>query len=193
MHETIAELEKAGARVSSATLPHLDDVSKLNDAGGLHIGEFASFINNEMRDYKDDLDPAVAIRLAAAENYTAAEHLRRVREVDRMAAAADAAFGPFDAIVGPTIPITPPKMSDVATPESHLVANTRYVQNTVTVSLLHQCAVTIPVGLDAASMPVGMQIVCRNSSDETAVGVALACERVLGTPRARLGKPPMGV
>lgn len=193
VHEAVAELEKAGARVSSATLPHLDDVSKLNDAGGLHIGEFSSFINNEMRDYKDDLDPAVAIRLAAAENYTAAEHLRRVRQVERMAAAADAAFGPFDAIVGPTIPITPPKMADVATPESHLVANTRYVQNTVTVSLLHQCAVTLPVGLDAAGMPVGMQIVCRNGSDETALGVALAFERVLGVPRERLGVAPMGV
>jgi len=193
VHEALAELEKAGARVSSATLPHLDDVVALNDEGGLHIGEFASFINNEMRDFKDDLDPAVAIRLAAAENYTAAEHLRRVRAVDRMAAAADADFGPFDAIVGPTIPITPPKMSDIDTPETHLAANTRFVQNTVTVSLLHQCAATLPVGLDAAGMPVGMQIVCRGDADETALGVALACERVLGRPRERLGRSPMGV
>lgn len=193
VHEALGELEKAGARVSSATLPHLDDVCALNDAGGLHIGEFASFINNEMRDYKDDLDPAVAIRLAAAENYTAAEHLRRVREVAHMAAAVDAAFGPFDAIVGPTIPITPPKMSDIATPETHLKANTLFVQNTVTVSLLNQCAATIPVGLDAAGMPVGMQIVCRDGFEETALGIALAFEHVLGTPRDRLGPSPMGI
>jgi aspartyl-tRNA(Asn)/glutamyl-tRNA(Gln) amidotransferase subunit A len=193
VHEAIAELEAAGMRVSSATLPHLDDVSALNDAGGLHIGEFSSFINNEMREFRDDLDPAVAIRVAAADNYPAAEHLRRVREVERMAAAADAAFGPFDAIVGPTIPITPPRMSDIATPETHLAANTRYVQNTVTVSLLHQCATTVPVGLDAAGMPVGMQIVCRSGDDETALAVASACERVLGRSRDRLGKAPMGV
>jgi aspartyl-tRNA(Asn)/glutamyl-tRNA(Gln) amidotransferase subunit A len=193
VHEAIAELERAGMRVSSATLPHLDDVSALNDMGGLHIGEFSSFINNEMREFRDDLDPAVAIRVAAAENYTAAEHLRRVREVERMAAAADAAFGPFDAIVGPTIPITPPRMSDIDTPETHLAANTRFVQNTVTVSLLHQCATTVPVGLDAAGMPVGMQIICRNGDDETAMAVARACEKVLGKPRERLGKAPMGV
>ena len=193
VHEALAELEKAGARIASATIPHLDDMSALNDVGGLHIGEFSSFINNEMRAYKDDLDPAVAIRLAAAENYTAAEHLRRVRMVARMAAAADAAFGPFDAIVGPTIPMTPPRMRDIETPESHLAANTRFVQNTVTVSLLRQCAATIPVGLDAEQMPVGMQIVCRNGADETALGVALACERVLGSPRARLGPSQMGI
>ncbi len=193
VHEALAELEKAGARVSAATIPHLDDVSALNDLGGLHIGEFSSFINNEMRDFKDDLDPAVAIRLAAAENYTAAEHLRRVRDVERMAAAADAGFGPFDVIVGPTIPVTPPKMSDIETPETHLAANTRFVQNTVTASLLHQCAATVPVGLDSEEMPVGMQIVGRPGSDETALAVALACERVLGWPRERLGRSPMGI
>ncbi|HCP01521.1 MAG: 2-amino-5-chloromuconate deaminase [Alphaproteobacteria bacterium] len=193
VHEALVELEKAGARVGTATIPHLDDVSALNDLGGLHIGEFASFINNEMRDYKDDLDPAVAIRLADSENYTAEEHLRRVRDVDRMAAAADAGFGAFDAIVGPTIPITPPKMTDIATPETHLLANTRFVQNTVTVSLLHQCAATAPVGLDMEDMPVGMQIVGSPGSDETVLAVALACERVLGRPRERLGASPMGI
>lgn len=193
VREAIAELEKAGARVSAASLPHLDDLIALNDAGGLHIGEFASLINNEMRDYKDDLDPAVAIRLAAAENYTAAEHLKRVRDVARMGAAADEAFGVFDAIIGPTIPITPPRMSDIATPETHLAANTAIVRNTVTVSLLHQCAVTMPVGLDDAGMPVGLQVVCREGDDATALGAASAFERVLGTSRERLGRSPMGV
>lgn len=193
VREALTELEKAGARLSDATLPHLDDLVALNDVGGLHIGEFASFINNEMQDYKDDLDPAVAIRLAAAENYTAAEHLKRVRDVERMCAAADAAFGPYDAIVGPTIPMTPPKMSDISTPETHLAANTRFVRNTVTVSLLHQCAVTVPVGLDEAGMPVGLQVVCREGDDATALGVARAIENVIGTPRERLGVSPMGV
>lgn len=193
VNEALAQLEVTGARISTATIPHLDDVSALNDLGGLHIGEFSSFINTEMRDYKDDLDPAVAIRLAAAENYTAAEHLRRARNVERMVAAADAGFGPFDVIVGPTIPITPPKMRDIETPETHLAANTRFVQNTVTASLLHQCAATVPVGLDAAGMPVGMHIVGRPGSDETVLAVALACERVLGRPRERLGVSPMGV
>jgi Asp-tRNA(Asn)/Glu-tRNA(Gln) amidotransferase A subunit family amidase len=40
-------------------------------------------------------------------------------------------------------------------------------------------------------MPVGMHIVSRENHDETALALALACERVLGTARDRLGVPPM--
>jgi Asp-tRNA(Asn)/Glu-tRNA(Gln) amidotransferase A subunit family amidase len=41
-------------------------------------------------------------------------------------------------------------------------------------------------------MPVGLQLLTPNGADELAVAMAVACERVLGTPRERLGAPPMG-
>lgn len=185
------ELAKAGLRISKVEMPHFDDVTDIFNAGGLHAGEFAAFINDEMRDYKDDLDPAVAIRLEKAAGDTVVGHLNRVKALARMAQAADAAFGGLHAIVGPTIPLTPPKMSDIADPEAHFAANMRLVRNTNTVSLLNLCAMTVPVGLDAASMPVGMQITSRANHDEVSIGLALACEEVLGVPRERLGVPPM--
>lgn len=185
------ELAKAGLRISKVEMPHFDDVTDIFNAGGLHAGEFAAFINDEMQDYKDDLDPAVAIRLVKAEGDSVVEHLNRVKALERMARAADAAFGGLHAIVGPTIPLTPPKMCDIADPEEHFNANMRLVRNTNTVSLLNLCAMTVPVGLDAAGMPVGMQIASRANHDETSLALALAGERVLGTPRDRLGVPPM--
>jgi len=51
----------------------------------------------------------------------------------------------------------------------------------------------VPVGLDEAGMPVGLQVVCREGDDATALGVARAIENVIGTPRERLGVSPMGV
>jgi len=185
------ELAEAGLRISSVEMPHFDDVTDIFNAGGLHAGEFAAFINDEMRDYKDDLDPAVAIRLAKAAGDSVVGHLNRVKALERMARAADAAFGGLHAIVGPTIPLTPPKMTDIEDPEIHFNANMRLVRNTNTVSLLNLCAMTVPVGLDAAGMPVGMQITSRANHDETSLALALACERVLGTSRDRLGVPPM--
>ena len=82
-------------------------------------------------------------------------------------------------------------MTDIDNPETHFVANMKMVRNTNTASLLKLCAMTVPVGLDAAGMPVGMHIVSRENHDETALALALACERVLGTARDRLGVPPM--
>ena len=185
------ELSKAGLRTEVVKMPHFDDVTDLFNAGGLHVGEFSAFINDEMRDFKADLDPAVAIRMAKAESDTAVEHLNRVKAVARLAKVVDDAYGGLHAIVGPTIPLTPPRMTDIDNPETHFVANMKMVRNTNTASLLKLCAMTVPVGLDAAGMPVGMHIVSRENHDETALALALACERVLGTARDRLGVPPM--
>jgi Asp-tRNA(Asn)/Glu-tRNA(Gln) amidotransferase A subunit family amidase len=40
-------------------------------------------------------------------------------------------------------------------------------------------------------MPVGLQLIARGGDDEQLVTIACAAERVLGTPRERLGTPPM--
>jgi Asp-tRNA(Asn)/Glu-tRNA(Gln) amidotransferase A subunit family amidase len=53
------------------------------------------------------------------------------------------------------------------------------------------CAINIPVGLDPEGMPIGMQLVAGNRNEEKLLAVALAVERVLGTPRQRLGLPPL--
>ncbi len=187
----LEELEKAGLRTSPATIPHVDDVTEMFSKGGLHIGEFTSFINNEMRAFRDDLDPSVAIRIKEAATFPASEHINRLKAIDRMAPEANAAFAGLHAIVGPTLPISPPKMADLGSPEDHLTANFALVRNTNTASLLRLCAVTIPVALDAEGMPVGLHIICPGGHDEIALAIAMAFERTLGTARERLGVPPL--
>jgi aspartyl-tRNA(Asn)/glutamyl-tRNA(Gln) amidotransferase subunit A len=185
------ELAAQGLRTTPVTMPYFDTVTAMFGKGGLHIGEFTSFMNNEMADYKADLDPTVAIRIEAAESFSASEHIARLKAIDRMAPEAHAALAGVHAIVGPTLPISPPKMTDVENPEVHLAANFDLVRNTNTASLLKMCAVTIPVALDAVGMPVGLHIVCPGGHDETALAIAMAFEQALGTPRERLGVPPL--
>ena len=186
------ELAKAGLRLSKAELPHLDDVTEIFSRGGLHVGEMVQFMSDEMADYRKDLDPNVAIRLESAETYPAAEHRRRVKAFERMGKVVNASFGGFHAVVGPTTPATPPLISEVdSDPAHHLALNLLMCRNTNIPSLLHLGGLTFPVGLDAAGMPVGLQVCTPAGQDETAVAIALACERALGTARERLGIPPM--
>ena len=188
----LEELGKAGLRLSAAELPHLDDVTEIFSRGGLHVGEMVQFMSDEMADYRRDLDPNVAIRLEVAETYPAAEHRRRLKAFDRMGKVANASFGGFHAIVGPTTPATPPLMSEIeGDPEHHLAVNLLMCRNTNIPSLLHLGGLTLPVGRDAAGMPVGLQICTPAGHEETAIALALACERALGTARERLGIPPM--
>ena len=94
-------------------------------------------------------------------------------------------------IVGPTVPVTPPTVDAVADVASYIAHNMPTLRNTQTANLLRLCAVSMPVALDGANMPVGLQIMAPLDEDEYALAVALAFERTLGTARERFGPPPL--
>ena len=187
------ELAAAGARIAALDMPELAEASDMLRKGGLAAPEFAAFINNEMAAFRDDLDPNVAARFEAMEGVAAGEYMARCSRRLELAARARERMAGFDAVVGPTVIMTPPRVEDVADPKDYHHHNMATVRNTGTVNMLDLCAVTIPAALDAAGMPVGLHIVCALGDDETALAIALAAERVLGTARQRLGVAPLGV
>jgi aspartyl-tRNA(Asn)/glutamyl-tRNA(Gln) amidotransferase subunit A len=81
-------------------------------------------------------------------------------------------------------------MPTIESPENYRRANLLLLRNTSIVSYLGLCALTLPVALDRAGMPVGLQLIARNGDEEHLLAVASACERCLGTGRERLGVPP---
>ena len=191
VESALDELARSGLRLSPAWIPQFEPATEIFLQGGLHVGYFARFITGEMAAYRDDLDPAVAIRIEKMEALSASEHLERVHRLAALSRRADASFDGLHALVGPTLTMTPPDMAELGDAEDHLRRNMRLVRNTNTASLLGMCAVTLPVALDGAGMPVGLQIVARGSDEETALALALACERALGRARERIGTPPM--
>jgi len=187
----LAELEAAGARITQLEIPDLDEVDQIFRTGGLSAFEFASFINDVLPDFLEDIDPMVGSRFDKMTALTAAEYHGRLRRMAALSQAAHAAIAGVHAVVGPTIPITPPKIADVQDPKAYMKANLMAARNTTVANLLAMSAVTIPVALDAAGMPVGLQINCAGGDDARAVAIARAFEKVLGTARQRLGTPPL--
>ncbi|RMF11217.1 MAG: amidase, partial [Alphaproteobacteria bacterium] len=54
------------------------------------------------------------------------------------------------------------------------------------------CAITMPVALDSAGMPVGLQCMARAHGEDALLAAAAAIEGILGTPAQRLGRAPLG-
>ena len=108
-----------------------------------------------------------------------------------MAAEARPVFDGIDAIVGPTIPITPPKIADLQSVEAYQAKNLMSLRNTSVGNILALSGVTIPAGLDAAGMPTGLQLLTPNGADETALAMAVAFEKVIGPASQRLGTPAL--
>jgi len=186
----IDELGRAGARVGAIELPEAPRAHDVFLHGGLAAPEFAAFITGEMADWRKTLDPNVASRFARMEAVSAVEYLHRVRDLAELARAAHARFDDADLIVCPTVSISPPTVAAVAEADAYRQANLAILRNAAPVNLLGLCAVTIPVALDGAGLPVGLQIIAPGGEDERAIAAAAAFERVLGTARERLGVPP---
>jgi aspartyl-tRNA(Asn)/glutamyl-tRNA(Gln) amidotransferase subunit A len=122
---------------------------------------------------------------------TAAEFVRRLRLFEENARIANARLPEIDVLASPTIAITPPTLAEVSTVEGYGPRNLMILRNTTIGNLLRLCAVTMPVARDKAGMPVGLQLMAAGGDDARLVAVSLACERVLGDGRRRIGTPPM--
>lgn len=185
------ELAAAGARISKFDLPEAAAADEIFMRGGLAAPEFAAFITGEMAKSKATLDPNVAARFESMEAITAVDYLLRRARLAELAASADDRMADVDVVVGPTVTITPPTVEAVSDGEGYRTNNMAALRNTRTGNMLALSAVTIPIALDKAGMPVGLQIMVPLDEDERALAVALAFELVLGDRVQRLGAPPM--
>ena len=191
VEEALDELATAGATISAIGLPEAVEADEIFMRGGLAAPEFAAFVNGEMADRKPTLDPNVAARFASMEAITAVDYLTRRARLQELAASLEDRIAEVDVVVGPTVPITPPTVAAVSDGEGYRKHNMAALRNTRTANMLVLSAVTIPVALDAAGMPVGLQIMAPLGADERALAAALAFEARLGDGARRLGTPPM--
>jgi aspartyl-tRNA(Asn)/glutamyl-tRNA(Gln) amidotransferase subunit A len=127
------------------------------------------------------------------EAITAVEYLRRRWRLEELAEKVAARLPAVDVMIGPTVPITPPILDAVAAPEAYQRTNMLALRNTAPANLLRFCGLSMPVALDKAGLPVGLQLMAPLGEDDRLLAVGLAFERVLGTARQRLGTPPLGI
>ena len=185
------ELAAAGARITKIDLPEAAAADEIFMTGGLAAPEFAAFINSELAQSKATLDPNVAARFDSMEAITAVDYLLRRGRLRELTASLADRMTEVDVVVGPTVTITPPTVEAVSDGDGYRTHNMAALRNTRTGNLLALSAVTIPVALDKAGMPVGLQIMAPLDEDERALAVALVFEGVLGDRTQRLGVPPM--
>ena len=191
VHEAINALAHAGAVTREFTLPEAEAAYSVFLQGSLSAIELRSFLERELPDWLAQLDPVIAPAVRNARSVSATDYLARLTRLRALARSAASRLDAVDVIASPTLCLTPPLMSEVADPDSHLSTNRRIVRNTVAVNYLGLCAVTMPVGRDRSGMPVGLQLPAPANGEEQLLAIALAAERVLGTAADRLGTPPV--
>ncbi len=192
VQQALGELEKAGAVIVEIDFPEAGEALDLFRTGNLPATELHGFLAAELPDRLDSLEPNTRGRVEAASAVSAVDYLARLRRHGELCRRAAAKLAEVDALATPCVAITPPRFDEVATAESYKDANLKVLRNTAVVNYLGLCAITLPVGHDAAGMPVGLQLMAAPLQEELLLLLALAFERCGGTPLQRLGRPPCG-
>ena len=176
--EAIRALEAAGAAVAPLALPGCAELFELYYGGGIVAPELYRFLNCELPDWLPTLDPRVRARMESGGRLEAWEYLQRKARYAALGALAVEALASVDVLVAPTVPITPPPVTELIDDATYARLNMLALRNTCVVSFLGLCALTLPVGLDDAGMPVGLQLIGPPHSEARLLALGREFERL---------------
>jgi len=188
----VADLGVAGAELSRPPGNLIDDAYDHYMTGGIGKAEIHAWLSTRLPEWIDLLHPTVGARISNPLSLESEEYREAIAKHRRLAALADTLFADADILAIPANLITPPPIAELAEDLGRYKdVNFATLHPTCPINMLGLCSISIPVGLDDAGMPVGLQLVGRADDDEALLGVALAAERVLGTAIERMGPPPL--
>lgn len=173
-------LEGAGVSLVPLELPHTAEAFDLLRAGGLAATELAAFLEQESPAHLQTLDPIVAARIRAAEALPATAYIQRQRRLEAMSRDAARVLADVDALITPTVAVTPPRLDQVASADDYARHNVLALRNTVIGNFMGLCGLTLPVGVDRAGMPVGMQLLAGPWCERRVLQVGASLEYLLG-------------
>lgn len=192
VRQALAELETAGARLQDVASPECRELQIDFCSGRIPMPELFSFLEDELPEWIERLEPRLARRSEFMERLAATDYLTRKSWVRSLASTVNSCFANVDVIACPTVPRTPPTLADgVPQYAEDDPPELTWARNTAPANFFGWCAITLPVGLDSENMPVGLQFIAPGGSEEKLLAVALAAERKLGTVRSRIGMPPL--
>lgn len=189
--EALVQAERAGATLVEHALPEAVEAVQLLRSGSVVSAECDAFLESQIPEWRSTLDPIVTARISDGGAIPVREYLLRRIKIQRLQAAVQARFQDVTVVAAPTVPITPPLLSEVEVLEDYRRLNMRSLRNTCVANFLGLCALTLPVGLDRAGMPVGLMLMAPGGDETLLLAVGLQLERILGRARERLGVPPM--
>lgn len=190
VQQAISQLEAAGARLVEFELPNTDEAFELFQQGGVAAPELAAFLNVELPHMMEALDPNVAARIRAADGIPAWEYVHRRAILEKLCHDAAERMGQVDAMLTPTVAITPPTLESLQPVGAYGNANMRALRSTVMANFMGLCGLSLPVGRDAANMPVGLQVMAGPWQEARLLAIGQAIEDELGNGLDILGQPP---
>lgn len=189
----VTALEGAGARVVEVDVPDVAAMSELSRA--VVYSEATALHAPWLRTRGDRYTPQVRVRASTGLGIPAPAYLAALQlRLPLLERFVGEVFSRCDALVSPTLPIPVPRRdeTDVGSGEAMWAILAKLVHCTAPFNYLGLPAISVPAGLDARGLPMGVQYAARPFAEGTLLRIAAVQERLLPMPRlpsAAFGQP----
>jgi aspartyl-tRNA(Asn)/glutamyl-tRNA(Gln) amidotransferase subunit A len=171
-------LSRQGALIERIEVPEFLDVAAMNAKGGFAAAESYAWHRYLIVSKGDLYDPRVSKRILRGESLSAADYVDLLGARRSLIARAAARLAPYDALVLPTTPNTPPRIADLADDKAFNKANLLSLRNCTLINMIDGCAISLPAHREG-DVPVGLMLAASGGSDRRIFELAAAMEGVI--------------
>lgn len=123
-------------------------------------------------------EPETLRRIRSGEKVSAAEYIRRHRELDEARRSIGQIFADVDVLVTPTMPIPAPAIAQLkANPDALRPAELKLLRNTRPFNVWGLPAISVPCGFTQSGLPIGLQIAGPHWREDLVLRLAHGYER----------------
>jgi amidase len=140
----------------------------------------------------DDLEPFTRVLHDAMRDVRGADLVRRLQDLERVSRDVARFFGQHDLWLSPTVvaPVPPLGWLDTTRPEAMFERAGTFSEVTAMANVTGQPAMSVPAGVDADGLPVGVQLTAAHNREGILLQLALQLESAMPWPRVAPWPPP---
>ena len=177
----VTKLEAAGARVVWSDVPELAEaMAAMISMGGLVTADAWACWGDLVEGNPGAIYKYMLPRFQSGTKQTGYGLLRLMRRLDELSASLARKLAGCDAMIAPTVPISPPAIADLVDDEAaYTRANLGTLRNTTPGNLTRVCALTLPCGTDDNGLPAGLMLMQRGHQEGALLRLGKAVETAL--------------
>jgi aspartyl-tRNA(Asn)/glutamyl-tRNA(Gln) amidotransferase subunit A len=180
----VRRVERAGAQIVEIDFPELTRLPELNATGGFSpIEGFAAHAELFLR-IADQADPRVMGRFLMGGEASARDYFLMLSLREALIEQARERTQGFDAVILPTVAITPPRLRDLREDEAYYRLNGLVIRNAAIANLLDRCAISLPCHA-AGEAPVGFMMMGERDADRALLALATHLETAIRSGHER--------
>ncbi len=171
-------LAGAGAVIERMAVPELADIASLNVGGGFSAAESWAWHRALIARKGQLYDPRVISRIRRGESLSAADYVDLLAMRRAIIAGFERRVAPYDALIAPTVAMTPPVIADLAGDAAYTRANMLSLRNCALINTVDGCAISLPCHREGEA-PVGLMLAAAGGSDRQIFELAAGIEPII--------------